>query len=95
MHNEITSNIEYMSDSLQQIARILESERHVSQHMAKLVREMPIKGPFEGRIDTYINHSTLVTKSVAAYLNSLAGLEDAVTECLTTVMRETKETGDE
>jgi hypothetical protein len=92
---EITSSVEFMSDSVQQIARILESERYVAGHMAKLVKAMPSKGPFDGEIDIYIGHSMIITKSVAAYLNSLAALEDAVTENLRIVMRELKDPGEE
>lgn len=88
MDQQITSIIYYMSNSHNELARIIEAKRQSVVHAAKLITAIPNENPsadgFEGTTDFALS----VTKNLTSYLNSLADLEDAIAENLTHVMKE-------
>ncbi|ALS23326.1 hypothetical protein [Paenibacillus naphthalenovorans] len=88
MHQQATSIIEHMASSHWEMSKILESERHVAVRMAELVHEIPEYNPTFDDIPALMEGSLLVTKNVAAYLNSLADLSDAIGDNLNLIMKE-------
>ncbi|WP_248927677.1 hypothetical protein [Paenibacillus hamazuiensis] len=92
MQNHITDILFHMAKSQEEMANIIESKRHVAMHLASLSHHIPHANPDFGDIQALVEHSLLVTKSISAYLNSLADLEDALGDNLECVM---KEMGDE
>lgn len=96
MEKEITKNIEYMSKSNQELARIMKSQKHVVEHMSKLVSDIPNDDPDFGNLLEIIENSLVVSRSVSAYLYSLSNLEEAITANLGYVLKELREpTADE
>ncbi len=88
MEQQITSMIHYMAKSQEEMARIIEAKRHVAVRMAHLVCHIPDEHPDFAGVDGLSEHSLDVTKSITAYLNSLADLEEAITEQMSLVMKE-------
>jgi len=95
MQNITTEIVVHLSQSYQQLARILDAKRHIAMRMAELVHTLPDVHPQLGELDGLLDHSAQVTKSVIGYLNSLADLEDTVAESLTSVMQAVKASSDE
>ncbi|NHN30192.1 hypothetical protein [Paenibacillus agricola] len=96
MQNQITKMVHYMADSQEQVANIIEAKRHVAVHISLLNQQIPKADARMGEIESLMEHSLLVTKSITSYLNSLADLEDALAENLSCVMKEmTDQPGDE
>ena len=87
MQHQVTRIIEHMARSQAEMASILEAERHVTVHMARLVHEIPAELPGFPGIDALTEHAMSVTKNVAAYLNSLADLEDALADQLAVIVK--------
>lgn len=93
---EITTEIVvHLSHSYQQLARILDAKRHEAMRMAELVHTLPDVHPQLGELDGLLDHSAQVTKSVIAYLGSLAELEEAVADSTKSVMQALKADVDE
>ncbi|OXM83489.1 nucleoside-diphosphate sugar epimerase [Paenibacillus rigui] len=88
MHRQVTKIIEHMAASQQEMAKILEAKRHIAVRMSQLFQAIPERNPSFGDIDELTESSMAVTKNVAAYLSSLADLEDALADNLTIVMKE-------
>lgn len=88
MEKEITKNIEYMSKSNQELARIMKSQKHVVEHMSRLVNDIPNDDTDFSNLLESIENSLLVSKSVSAYLYSLSNLEEAITANLGYVLKE-------
>jgi GTP1/Obg family GTP-binding protein len=84
VHRQMTAMIKHMAVSQQEMAKILEAERHVAVRLAQLVQDIP---SFEG-IEALTEASLTVTKNIAAYLNSLADFEDALADNLVVVLKE-------
>jgi methyl-accepting chemotaxis protein len=88
VQNQITEMIHHMANSQEQMANIIEAKRHVVVHLSSLNHQVSTVDPNLGEIQSLMEHSLLITKSVTAYLNSLADLEDALAENLSSVMKE-------
>lgn len=88
MHQQVTSIIEHMASSHWEMTKILEAKRHVAVRMAQLVHEIPHENPTFGDIEGLMEKSLSVTKNIAAYLNSLADLSDAIADNLILIMKE-------
>lgn len=82
-----TEIVIHMAHSHQQLARILDAKRHVTMRMAELVHTLPDVHPQLNGLDGLLDNAAQVTKSVIAYLNSLAELEEATAETLTSVLQ--------
>ncbi|MFC0212696.1 nucleoside-diphosphate sugar epimerase [Paenibacillus chartarius] len=91
LENYITKTVEHMADSQRELVRIVEAEKYVVCHMAGLIAHTPDESPFEGGTGAVIEHSSLITKSISAYLNSLADLEDALATHLELAMKQLNE----
>ncbi|MDD9269964.1 hypothetical protein ACFPES_23185 [Paenibacillus sp. GCM10023248] len=80
-----------MAKSQHKLADILEAKRFAVEHMAVLVGQIPDKDPSLGEIKTLMEHSLEVTKGIATYLNSLADLENALSDNIAPIMNMMKE----
>ena len=88
MEQLIDEVVEHLSISHQQLARILEAERHVAVRMAQIVHSMPDQHPDLGGFDGMLEGAQAVGKNLVAYLNGIAELQEALAEHLTTVVKE-------
>lgn len=97
MESKITEIVHHMAKSHRELARILEAKRDVAVHAARLTVSIPNETPVHteaGHIEA-AEQSLSINKNLIAYLNALAGLEEALSENLETVMRELNAGGDE
>jgi hypothetical protein len=88
MHHIVTELVEHMSHSHEQMVRVLEAERHVAVRMAQLVHALPDQHPNFGGVSELMDQSKSLTKSVIAYLNSIAELQETIALTLSSVMKE-------
>jgi methyl-accepting chemotaxis protein len=96
VQNQITEMVHHMANSHEQMANIIEAKRHVAVHLSSLNHQISQADPNMGEIQSLMEHSLLVTKSITSYLNSLADLEDALAENLICIMKEmSDQPGDE
>lgn len=87
MQKQLTQIIEHMANSQTEMAKILESQRHIIYHAARIIDDIPHDNPSFGDTDTLTDNALNVTKSMAAYLNSLADLEDILADNLMLVLK--------
>jgi hypothetical protein len=91
----MTDIVHQLSLSHLQMARILDAKRQVTVRMAELVTGIPDAHPGFGGLEGLIQSSGELTKSVIAYVNSLADLEEAVADSLTNVVKAAQGGADE
>lgn len=90
MDQTITDILMHMAHSHQQLARVIDAERHITVRMAQIIHALPDQEPdFEG-VEGMMENTSSLNKSIIAYLNSLADLQEAMAENLTQVMGELK-----
>lgn len=90
MEQKISEIIVHMSNSHQQMARIIDAEREVAVRMAQIVHAIPDGEPaFEGT-PGLLENTGRVNKSVISYLNAIADLQEAMAENLGLVLKETR-----
>lgn len=82
--NEI---VVHLSHSHQQMARILDAKRQITVRMAQMVSMLPDEHPQLNGLEGLLDSSSQVTKSVIAYVNSLADLEEAMADSLTQIVK--------
>jgi hypothetical protein len=90
----ISSIIEHMARSHEEMARILEAKRHVAIHMAQLIQFIPDHPAMAGA-EVIMKNAVTVTENVTAYLNSIADLEESIADNLEAVMKEIGEQTDD
>ncbi|MDP4098483.1 nucleoside-diphosphate sugar epimerase [Paenibacillus sp. P96] len=88
MEQKVDEILLHVSHSQQQLARLLETERHVAVRMAQIIHQLPDEDPEFGGLDGLMDSSSEVNKSVIAYLNGLADLQESMAELLERVMKE-------
>jgi hypothetical protein len=88
MESKITAIINHMMSSQQHMAKVLETQRHIIDHVAKLVKDIPDRQPSISGMEAFVKNSSQVTKTISTYLVSLADFEEAIADNLTAVMRE-------
>ncbi|GGF98819.1 nucleoside-diphosphate sugar epimerase [Paenibacillus abyssi] len=88
MQHLVNEIVEHLSKSHQQLARVLEAERHVVVRMANNVHALPDHNPDFNGVAGLLENSQFVTKSIVGYLNSLAELEEAIADNLSHIIRE-------
>lgn len=95
MQQKITEIISHISNSHQQMARVIDAKRQVAVRMAQIIHSLPDQHPeFEG-ISGLIENSAVVTKNIVSYLNSIADFQDAIADNLEYVMKELGENEEE
>ncbi|CAM4013795.1 nucleoside-diphosphate sugar epimerase [Cohnella lubricantis] len=82
--NEI---VVHLSHSHQQMARLLDAKRQIAVRMAELVSMLPDEHPQLNGLEGLLDSSSQVTKSVISYVNSLADLEEALADSLSTIVK--------
>ncbi|KZE75067.1 hypothetical protein [Paenibacillus elgii] len=87
MHRQVTRMIRHMAASQQEMANILEANRHVAVRMAQLVHDIPPDNPSFQDIESLTEHSLHVSKSIAVYLSGLADLEEALAEHMALIVK--------
>lgn len=90
MEQKITDIIMHMGHSHQQLARIIDAERHIIVRMADIVHALPDHTPNFDGVEGLMDSSSSIKKSLIAYLNSIAELEEAMAENLSQVVSELK-----
>ncbi|MBA9084509.1 hypothetical protein FHR92_000966 [Fontibacillus solani] len=95
MEDKITEIIVHLSHSHQQMARVIDAERHVSVRMAQIVHAIPDNEPAFDGIPGMLENTGLVNKSVVSYLNAIADLEEAMAENLGLVIKEMRDQSEE
>jgi hypothetical protein len=83
----MTEIVVHLSHSHQQMARILDAKRHVAVRMAQLVDLLPDEHPHLNGLEGLVDSSSQVTKSVIAYVNSLADLQEAMADSLSQIVK--------
>jgi NTP pyrophosphatase (non-canonical NTP hydrolase) len=86
MEEKITAIIRHIVNSQQQMAKILESERYIVDHIAKIVNDIPDR-PYS-TVESIVKNTGEVTKTISSYLVSLADLEEAIADNLLAIMKE-------
>ncbi|TMV53003.1 nucleoside-diphosphate sugar epimerase [Paenibacillus mesophilus] len=95
MQEEVTSIIAHMAKSHCEMARVLEAKRQSIFNIAHIVTALPNETiQFEGT-EAIATNSIDLTKSVSAYLSSLADLADAIGDHLELVIKEMSDTEEE
>lgn len=108
MEKKIDDMVEYLSHSQQQLARILEAQRHAAVRMAQIIHSLPnheIQASEEpnSRGGSSLGGQLLggrssgsqveqVNGSIAAYLNAMADLQQTSADSLEIVMKELRAT---
>lgn len=88
VQNKVNEMLNHMSFSHQQLARIIDSQRHVAVRMSQIVHDLPDCDPDFGGVSGIMENSGRVNKSIISYLHSIAELEEAIAESLSLVMKE-------
>lgn len=95
MEEKITEIIVHMSNSHEQMARVMDAERQVVVRMAQIVHAIPDTEPgFEG-VPGLIKNTGRINKSVISYLNAIADLQEAMAENLGFVLKELRNQDEE
>ncbi|EXX84917.1 hypothetical protein BG53_00685 [Paenibacillus darwinianus] len=88
MQQVLDELIGHLSVSHQQLARMLDAERHIAVKMAQVVHALPDRNPQFGGFDGLLEGAYTVSKNVVSYLHGLAELQEALADQLTVVLKE-------
>ncbi|AET56994.1 hypothetical protein HPL003_01050 [Paenibacillus terrae HPL-003] len=89
MHNQVDDLLIHISHSHQQMSRLLDAERRVVVRMSQIIHELPDEEPRFDGIPGILDSSGQVNKSIIAYLNGIADLQEAMAEMLVRIVKET------
>jgi hypothetical protein len=95
VQQEITSIIAHMAKSHVEMARVLEAKRQSITNMAHIISALPNETIQFSGAEEIATNSIDLTKSVTAYLNSLADLAEAIGDNLEMVVKEMSELEEE
>jgi len=85
---QVNNVIGHISESQLEMAKILEAQRYIVLHTARFIHDIPHENPSFETVEALTENTLHVTKNVAAYLNSLAELTDALGDNLLLVLKE-------
>lgn len=88
MQNHITHILQHMAHTHEQMARILDAERHVAVRLSQIVHDLPDAEPDFGDVAGLIESAGGVNKNITAYLNAFADLQEAMAEQVGRVIKE-------
>lgn len=91
MEQQVSAIIEHMAESQQKIARILLAERQIVQHIAQIISEVDRGRIRDEGTEAAIAAVSQSKKDLAAYLHSLADLQEALSENLQVAISELSE----
>lgn len=95
MEETVAAAIHRMAKSHEELAKIIESKRHIVVHATQLIHVLPDWNPRQSGIDPIVDHSLQLAKSVTSFLNGLAELEEAIADNLELFMKELREESEE
>ncbi|SEU18772.1 nucleoside-diphosphate sugar epimerase [Paenibacillus sp. NFR01] len=88
MQTKITKILQHMAHTHEQMARILDAERHVAVRMSQIVHDLPDTEPNFDGFPGLVESAGQVNKNIIAYLNAIADLEEAMAEGVGRVIKE-------
>lgn len=88
MEHHVTVSIEYMMKSMHELARILEAERHATEHVSRVVSVIPSRPLSFGEGEAALLLALDVKEDVGAYLSSIGDLQEAIGDNLQVIMAE-------
>lgn len=92
MENRLDDLINHVSWSQQQMARILEAQRHAAVRMAQIISAMPAAASaFRSESKEDGNPVSMVNTSIASYLNAMADFQQTAAESLELVLKELRD----
>lgn len=96
MESRIDDMLAHLSHSQQQLARILEAQRHSAVRMAQIIYALP---EYEFRVADGARSSggqaEQINRSIVAYLNAMADLQQTAADNLEIVLKELREQEEE
>lgn len=87
MYHQVSSIIDHMAKSQEEIAKMIAQERHASVHLAQLVQNIPDHPDFR-EAQELERLSVLLAENITAYLNSIAEFAESLAENLSLVIKE-------
>ncbi|HEX7057454.1 MAG TPA: nucleoside-diphosphate sugar epimerase [Bacilli bacterium] len=88
MEDKITAIVQSLSDSQRHISGILHAGKDIAAHMSGIVQAIPDADFTFNGFGEISAAATSVNANVVSYLNSLAGLENAIADHLSAIMHE-------
>ncbi|WP_245596229.1 nucleoside-diphosphate sugar epimerase [Paenibacillus taiwanensis] len=88
VHQAVNETIQHLSHTQQQLARVLDAERHVAVRNAQAVHVMPDTQVLLEGAKGIKEQSMALSRNLIAYLNGIADLEHALTDQLEQIMIE-------
>lgn len=95
MEQKITEFILHLSHSHQQMARVVDAERHVAVKMAQIIHDLPDQDPEFDGTEGLMESAGNINQNLVSYLNALADLQEAMAENLGLVIKEMRSEEDE
>jgi len=93
--SKINDMIAHLSHSQQQLARILEAQRHAAVRMAQIIHSLPeYELQQEGTKSTGAQ-TAQINRSIVSYLNAMADLQQTAADSLEIVLKELREQEEE
>lgn len=96
MENQVNTFLSHLSHSQQQLARILEAQRHAAIRAAQIIHSLPSqeKARTSGSKQSE-GQAEQLNKSITAYLNAMADFQQTAADHLQVVMKELGDTEEE
>ncbi|WP_336788067.1 nucleoside-diphosphate sugar epimerase [Paenibacillus sp. MMO-177] len=88
MQQIVNEIIEHLSHSHQQMARMMDSKRHIVVRMAEVVKAIPDNNPNFGGTDGLLSNTQALLGGVVSYLTTIAELQETLAAQLTLTVRE-------
>lgn len=88
MEHHVTLAMEFMVKSHYELARTLAADRDAAVHASRVIGRLPDHAPGLGDREEALELSLDVMQSVAAYLNSLGDLAEAVADQLELILKD-------
>ncbi|MCM3785874.1 nucleoside-diphosphate sugar epimerase [Neobacillus mesonae] len=95
MQQRLDEMLVHLANSHQQIARVLEAERHVNVRMAEMISVMPDILPHFTDMQGLIDGTGQLNTGIVAYLGHLADLEEMIADSIGHIVREMAEVDEE
>lgn len=93
--NRIDDMIAHLSHSQQQMARILEAQRHAAVRMAQIIHSLPDYELQPEGSKSSGGQTAQVNRSIVSYLNAMADLQQTAADSLEIVLKELREREEE
>jgi hypothetical protein len=88
IHKEVDKILGHMSQSHEQMAKILGSNKTTSKSISTMIGQFPDVNPMLGDQEALVTNSLDVTRNIAVYLKALSELEEALAASLSIVMKQ-------